>query len=88
MKWENITKNVAPLFWCFEAFLQKLTKNLYVRTKKWHLRKKLWIPQGEIFLNEFEMGQILKIGFDLMETTFFVQTSEMVQLQKTLAPQN
>ncbi len=49
------------------------------------LRKKLRIPQKENFLNEFEKGQILKKGFGLMETTFFVQTSEMGQLsQKTV----
>ena len=70
------------------SILAEIDKKLILRTKKWHLRKKLRISQGEIFLNEFEKGQILKKGFDLMETTFFVQTSKMVQIQKTLAPQN
>ena len=39
-----------------------------------------------MFLHESEKGQILKKGFDWMETTFFVvQTSEMGQLlQKTV----
>ncbi len=42
-----------------------------------------------IFLNEFEMGQFQKKGFDLMETTYFGQTCETEQIfPKSFAPQN
>ena len=44
------------------------------------LGKKLRISRVRFFLNEFEKGYILKNSFDLMETTFFVQTSEMGQI--------
>ena len=71
---------ILKFFLCFEIFLMILTKLNFYGPKIDYLRKKLLIPQREIFLHKFEKGLILKLGFDLMETTLFVQTREMGQL--------
>ena len=42
-----------------------------------------------LFINKFEMWQIMRKGFDLIETTFFGQTIETGQIyRKCLAPHN
>ncbi len=47
------------------------------------------ITHKVIFPNDFETGYILRIGFDLMEKSFFVQTSEGTNsTEKGFAPQN
>ena len=49
--------------------------------KKWQSQKEAKnYSKSNFFLNKFENGQILRKGFDLMETTFFCQTSEMRQI--------
>ena len=53
-KWATYSK-IKP-FWCFETFLRKLTKILYLRTKTDYLKENLRNTQSEIFLNEFEKG--------------------------------
>ena len=72
----NITQNGFPPQnepWCFEAFSRKLIENFSIGLKKMTSQKEAKNDTESIFSNKFEKVQILRKGFDLMETTFLVK---------------
>ena len=70
----------AKLFWCFEAFLRKLTENIFFKSKNRLSQKEAKNYAEFFFLNKFERGRILSKSFDkLTEKIFFKSKNRLSQ---------
>ena len=84
----HIQLNYAFLvFWIIYA---QIDWKLPIWWKKRDYQKETKKYTESTFLNNFEKGLILRNGFDLMETTFLGQTSEVGQIisKEDFPPQN
>ena len=68
----------------FEVFLRKLTKKLYLRTKKWLSQREAKNSTKRNFSKRVWKGENLEEMLWFDGNNFFVQTSEMVQLHRKL----